>query len=277
MAEDAPTQQWSNPASPPTKAPRSPARRRVEIAGAAAALAAIVGVATVGSSRHPASSPIPATSSSAAPTSAPTPTAALVVHNRLVEPIVVTVEDSGLTVGPQRDVRIPVQSGAPLEAHWAMVRPSHQGRVLGRGIEGAIIADRVDGERRELVDASAGGVVRFTPVVINRTRRGLTVTVVDADDSVGCRCTLAPGDSLRLGYYPLGGRSLVRVTTSDGRSARYPAMLGARDSVSGAMRIPVENADLLAAKPPRKTASPRRSAPAARERPNPLGRILPVH
>jgi serine/threonine protein kinase len=276
-AEDAPTQQWSNPGSPASRTPRSRARRRVAIAGGAAALAAVVGVATVGSSRHPASSPIPATAASAAPASAPASSAALVVHNRLVEPIVVTVEDSGLTVAPERDVRIPVQSGAPLEAHWAMVRPSHQGRVLGRGVEGAIVADRVDGERRELVDASAGGVVRFAPIVINRTHRGVTVTVVDADDSVDCRCTLAPGDSLRLGYYPLGGRSLVRVTTSDGRSARYPAMLAPRDSVSGAMRIPVENADLLAAAPPRRAASPRRSAPAARERPNPLGRILPVH
>ena len=271
-AEDAPTEQWSNPA--PT--PPSPARRRLAIAGAVAALAAVAGIATVGSSRRPAPLAAPGAASGAAPAPAPAP-AALVVHNRLVEPIVVTVEDSGLTVGPQGDVRIPVESGAPLEAHWAMVRPSHQGRVLGRGVEGAIIADRVDGERRELVDASAGGVVRFAPVVINRTRRGLTVTVVDADDSVDCRCTLAPGDSLRLGYYPLGGRSLVRVTASDGRSARYPAMLAPRDSVSGAMRIPVVNADLLAAEPPRKTASPRRSPPAARERPNPLGRILPVH
>jgi serine/threonine protein kinase len=270
--EDAPTEQWPHTASP-APSTRPTARRRLAIAGAAAALvaAAVVGT-TVGSSRGSA----PVARASAVPASATGP-AALVVHNRLVEPIVVTVEDSGLTVGPERDVRIPVQSGAPLEAHWAMVRPSHQGRVLGRGVEGAIIADRVEGERRELVDASAGGVVRFAPVVINRTRRGLTVTVVDADDSVDCRCSLAPGDSLRLGYYPLGGRSLVRVTSSDGRSARYPAMLAPRDSVSGAMRIRVENADLLAAEPVRKTASPRRSPAAAQERPNPLGRILPVH
>jgi serine/threonine protein kinase len=274
--EDAPTEQWPN-AAPPASTPRSSARRRLAIAGAAAALVGAAAVGTmVGTSRRPDSVAGPPAHAAALPAPAPTP-AALVVHNQLVEPIVVTVEDSGLTVAPQRDVRIPVQSGAPLEAHWAMVRPSHQGRVLGRGVEGAIIADRVEGERRELVDASAGGVVRFAPVVINRTRRGLTVTVVDADDSVDCRCSLAPGDSLRLGYYPLGARSLVRVTSSDGRSARYPAMLAARDSVSGAMRIRVENADLLATEPSRKAASPRRSPAAAPEQPNPLGRILPVH
>jgi len=214
------------------------------------------------------------------------PSAALVVHNQLVEPIVVTVEDSGLMVAPERDVRIPVRGGAPLEAHWAMVRPSHGGRVLGRGVEGAIVADRVEGERRERVDASAGGVVRFAPLVINRTQRRLTVTVVDEADSVDCGCSLEPGDSLRLGYYPLGGRSLVRVTDPTGRIARYPAMLAARDSVTGAMRIPVEPADLALMEPKRsapaatepKPGSPsHRPAPKSAEQSNPLGRILPVH
>jgi hypothetical protein len=212
------------------------------------------------------------------------PPAALVVHNRLVEPIVVTVDDSGRMVAPERDVRIPVRSGAPLEAHWAMVRPSHLGRVLGQGVEGAIVADRVEGERRERVDASSGGVVRYAPVVVNRTHRRLTVTVVDDVDSVDCGCSLEPGDSLRLGYYPLGGRSLVRVSDPDGRTARYPAMLGQRDSVTGAMRIPVEATDLAerqlkraappATAPKSRAPSPRR-APA--QQPNPLGRILPVH
>jgi serine/threonine protein kinase len=258
--EEAPTEQWL--ATPPPPPPR-PSRRRWMMVASAAALAAAIG-AVVGSSRR------------AVPVAAPVP-AALVVHNRLVEPIVVTVEDSGLTVRPEGDLRIPVRRGAPVEAHWAMVRPSHEGQVLGRGVEGAIIADRVDGERRERVDASAGGVQRFAPVVINRTHRRLTVTVVDEGDSLECRCSLAPGDSLRLGYYALGGRSLVRVTDSEGRSARYPAMLAPRDSVSGAMRIPVENADLASAQPPRKASSSRRSPPANPDRANPLSRILPVH
>jgi serine/threonine-protein kinase len=276
--EDAPTEQWAG-AVPPA---RPPTRRRLAIAGAAAALVAVVAVATtVGSARRPA--PVARQSFGSSPAAAPgSPAAdpahaALVVHNHLLEPIVVTVEDSGLTVAPGLDGRIPVQQGAPLEAHWAMVRPSHGGRVLGRGVEGAFLADRVEGERRERVDASAGGVVRFAPVVINRTRRSLTVTVVDADDSVDCRCSVPPGDSLRLGYYRLGGRSLVRVTASDGRVARFPAMLAPRDSVSGAVRLPVENVDLMSVEPSRKPASPRRAPPPAREQPNPLGRILPVH
>jgi hypothetical protein len=214
------------------------------------------------------------------------PPAALVVHNHLVEPIVLTVDDSGLMVAPERDVRLQVRSGAPLEAHWAMVRPSHLGRVLGQGVEGTILADRVEGERRERVDASSGGVVRYAPVVINRTHHRLTVTVVDEADSVDCGCSLEPGDSLRLGYYPLGGRSQVRVTDSDGRIARYPAMLGRRDTVSGAMRIPVDPTDLAKLAPKRAESPPPARKPAAPSHPrtpasakpaNPLGRILPVH
>ncbi|HKU59749.1 MAG TPA: serine/threonine-protein kinase [Gemmatimonadales bacterium] len=267
-AEDALTEQLGSAAGPgavPSHGRRT-GRRRIAVA------AALI-VAAVGTTLLTARDADPAA-------------AALVVHNRLVEPIVVTVDDSGLMVAPERDVRIPVRSGAPLEAHWAMVRPTHAGRVLGQGVEGAIVADRVEGERRERVDASSGGVLRYAPVVINRTHRRLRVTVVDDADSVDCGCFLAPGDSLRLGYYPLGGRSLVRVTDSAGRVARYPAMLGPRDSVTGAMRIPVESADLAdlkAARPAPSTPAPKPPVPAPRrkappsEEPDPLGRILPVH
>jgi hypothetical protein len=54
-------------------------------------------------------------------------------------------------------------------------------------------------------------------------------------------------------------------------------MLAPRDSVSGAMRIPVENADLASVRPPRKATSPRRAPSATGDRSNPLGRFLPVH
>jgi hypothetical protein len=264
--DEATTEQLPASAGAGAPAARSPVGRRMAVA------AALVGAA-VGTTLLTARGADP-------------PPAALVVHNQLVEPIVVTVDDSGLMVAPERDVRIPIRGGAPLEAHWAMVRPSRAGRVLGRGVEGAIVADRIDGERRERVDASSGGVVRFAPVVINRTGHRLTVTVVDDADSVDCGCSLAPGDSLRLGYYPLGGRSQVRVTDPAGRIARYPAMLAPRDSVSGAMRIPVEPADLavLSPKPPARSAPapkpkpvPARPAPKAAERSGPLDRILPVH
>ncbi|HEX5004460.1 MAG TPA: hypothetical protein VFV65_04050, partial [Gemmatimonadales bacterium] len=75
-------------------------------------------------------------------------------------------------------------------------------------------------------------------------------------------------------------------TDPTGRIARYPAMLAARDSVTGAMRIPVEPADLAVMEPKRsapaatepKPGSPSpRPAPKSAEQSNPLGRILPVH
>ena len=96
-----------------------------------------------------------------------------------------------------------------LEAHWAMVQPSIGDRVLGGPVEGAIVAERVVGELRRVVDAEAGGEARFTPTVVNRTGRPLRVAVVSGDDSLDCDCRVPNGDSLRLGYYrnpPNGAR-----------------------------------------------------------------------
>ena len=46
---------------------------------------------------------------------------------------------------------------APLEAHWAMVRPAGaDGRMLGSELEGTIVDDDVRGEVREIVAAGSG-------------------------------------------------------------------------------------------------------------------------
>ena len=59
----------------------------------------------------------------------------------------------------------------PLEAHWAMVRPTAgTGRPLGGEVEGSIVADDVRGDVREVVAAGTGGRPRFAPLVVNRTR-----------------------------------------------------------------------------------------------------------
>jgi len=255
-ADDAPTEQLPAPSA--AAGPRRLARRLVAGAAAVAAvLAASVLVMARAASRPP---------------------SALVVRNHLLEPIVLTVEDSGLSIGPGQEARVPLEGGRALEAHWAMVQPSHGGQVLGRGVEGAILGERIEGERRERVDASAGGILRFAPLVLNRTRRPLAAAVIAGTDSVDCGCTIEPGDSLRLGYYPLGPISAVRVTDPAGRRARYNVLLADRDTLTGSVRIPIVPLDLAepaeaapAAKP---TARPRRAAP---DRSNPTGTFLPVH
>ncbi len=81
----------------------------------------------------------------------------LVIENRLTEPIAVTVQDTGLTISPGDSGRLPVAAHEALEANWAMVQPSMNGRLLGGVVEGAIVARRVYGELRRVVDAGGGG------------------------------------------------------------------------------------------------------------------------
>ena len=201
-------------------------------------------------------------------------TAALVVENRLTEPIALTVGDTSLMVPPDDSGRIPLSAHEALEAHWAMVQPSTGDRVLGGIVEGAIVADRVEGELRRVVDAGAGGESRLAPMVVNRSGRPLRVAVVGEDDSLDCECRIADGDSLRLGYYPYTDGTALRVTDAAGSTARITRFAGRRDSASGAVVIRVRAADLH---PPR-AATPRRQPARAQDsgRRNPLEAFLPV-
>ncbi len=200
---------------------------------------------------------------------------ALVVENRLTEPIALTVEDTELMIASGDSARLPLPVHEALEAHWAMVQPSTGDRVLGRAVEGAFVAERVDGELRRVVDAETGGESRIAPTVVNRAGRPLRIAVMAEDDSLDCDCRISDGDSLRLGYYRYTDNTAVRVTDPAGWSARFTDFAAGRDSASGAVVLRVERADLRP--PPRTTL--RRSTPARRqptERRNPLESFLPV-
>jgi hypothetical protein len=101
--------------------------------------------------------------------------------------------------------------------------------------------------------------------------------VIAGGDSVECDCTIEPGDSLRLGYYPLDPTSVVRVADPAGRRARYNVLLADRDTLTGSVRIPVVPLDLAEPaddRPGRKP--PPRPGQSVMERSNPAGRFLPV-
>jgi hypothetical protein len=201
--------------------------------------------------------------------------AALVVENRLTEPIAVSVEDTGLTISPGDTGRLPLTAERPLEADWAMVQPAIGERVLGRPVEGAIVADRVDRELFRVVDANAEGRALFAPAVVNRAGRALRVAVLAGDDSVDCECRIANGDSLGLGYYPDPEQSALRVTDGAGWSARFTGLAARRDSASGAVVVRVERRDL---RPP-PGGTPRRAKPSRTNQSgsrNPLSSFLPV-
>jgi hypothetical protein len=204
------------------------------------------------------------------------PHASLFVHNRLTEPIAVTLGDTALTVPAGDSLRLPLRARAPLEAHWAMVRPAgSDGRMLGSEVEGSFVSDNVRGEVREIVGAGTDGRRRFSPLVVNGTARRLHVAVVSGRDTSDCGCSIAPGDSFRLGYYPLVPGSGVRVRDTARAMGRFDAMLTGVDSVSGAVTFRVSPNSLIA--PPRMPRVPA-TEPRARATapPNPLKAFLPV-
>jgi len=201
------------------------------------------------------------------------PEGSLLVYNRLTEPIALTLDDTGFTVAAGDSLRLPVPARHPLEAHWAMVRPTGgQGRPLGAEVEGTIASDGVRGELREIVAAGAGGRTRFSPLVINRTARRLEVAVVSGRDTLDCGCTVAPGDSIRLGYYPLELTSSIRVRDAAAATGKFNALLTGVDSITGVVVIRVTPSSLVP--PPIRPASAR---PRAAERRDPLRAILPIH
>ncbi len=220
--------------------------RRLTMAGAVLAVAGTSWVA-IGPRRERAgeeTARVPASS----PALAASPGAALVLENRLTQPIAVSMGDTDRTVAPGDSMRLLLEEGRPLDAHWAMVQPSVDGRLLGRGLEGTIASTAVDGEVRQVVDAAIGDTNRFTPTVVNHTRRPLRVAIVGDHDTIDCQCTIPPGDSVRLGYYLFSSRTTVRVRDDRGRTARFDALLDQADEVSGAVSLTVRPEDLRSPK-----------------------------
>jgi hypothetical protein len=204
------------------------------------------------------------------------PQASLFVSNRLTQPIALTLDDTGFTIRAGDSLRLPVRLRQPLEAHWAMVRPAAlDGRMLGSALEGSIVTDDVRGEVRQVVASTADGRPRFSPLVVNGTSRRIRATVVSGRDTTDCGCSIAPGDSLRLGYYPLVPGSAVRIEDARRASGRFDVAGLGPDSVTGGIVIRVTTASLttVPARTPR--VAPRAGAAPA-PNPNPLSTFLPV-
>jgi hypothetical protein len=205
------------------------------------------------------------------------PQPSLLVQNRLAAPIALTLGDTDVTVPPGDSLRLPVRSHAPLEAHWAMVRPAAMdGRMLGLPLEGSIVKDGVRGELREVVAAGADGIPRFSPVVVNATERPLSAIVVAGRDTTPCGCSIAPGHALRLGYYLLAPGSAVEVQDTARARGRFdPVELGV-DSLTASVIIRVSPGSLVPQVPSTRRALPR-TGPARHPAPrNPLEGFLPV-
>jgi hypothetical protein len=117
-------------------------------------------------------------------------------------------------------------------------------------------------------------------LVVNGTRRRVRATVVSGRDSTDCGCSIAPGDSLRLGYYPLLPGSAVQIEDAAHARGRFNAAEMGVDSATGAVAIRVPTGSLAAASRAAPRPAPRRAAPARApapaSSPNPLKGFLPV-
>jgi hypothetical protein len=255
-------------AAPMPEPPRRVKRRGLWLAAGSLAAAAVgvLSLAPKEAARLAVRDPVPASDAGPETTSS-----ALMVENRLLQPIAVTLGDSDFTIPPGDSVRVPLNTGQQVEAHWAMVRPDAQGRMLGQELEGSILVDTARGELRRVVNAGIPGRAWFAPTVVNATPGVLRASVMSGRDSADCHCRVAPGDSLRLGYYPLDSRSAVRVTDKSGRTARFQSLTLLADPVTGGASMRVTSATLSA--PPARPRTTRRGRPEAA---NPLKSFLPV-
>jgi protein kinase-like protein len=203
------------------------------------------------------------------------PQASLVVYNRLTEPIALTLDDTGFTVASGDSLRLPVPARRPVEAHWALVRPtSGDGRALGAEVEGSVVSEAARGELRTIATAGAGGETRFSPLVVNRTAHRIAVSVVSRGDTLECGCTISPGDSMRLGYYSFDLSSSVLVRDSARATGKFNALLTGVDSITGVVVVRVTPGSLV---PPPVRRAPVRPRPVQPERRDPLRGILPIH
>ena len=136
---------------------------------------------------------------------APATRPALVVHNRLTEPIALTLDDTGFTVGAGRQPAAPAPGAASRSrptGRWCGPSPP-DGRMLGAALEGSHRERRGAGRRAARSSAprpTGGGGSR--PWWSTRRARPLSAAVVSGRDTADCGCSIAPGDSLRLGLLP---------------------------------------------------------------------------
>jgi len=245
-------------------------RRRALVA---LGLVAAVGALWASVRPHPSAPPDSAALPPARSDPAARPDPSMLVYNRLTEPIALTLDDTGFTVPAGDSLRLPLPARRPLEAHWAMVRPAAgDGRILGSELEGSIVSDDVRGEVRQVVVAAADGRPRFSPLVVNGTPRRLTVAVVSGRDTTDCGCWIPPGDSLRLGYYPLEPGSGVRVRDPRRAAGQLAVAAAGVDSVTGAVVFRVSSASLTARAASRHSGTRAPTSP----RQNPLRTFLPV-
>jgi hypothetical protein len=223
------------------RAAGSTPRGRLWLAAAAVALVAVAGLAMA----------------------RPVAPATIVVANRLLSPVWLTLGDGRQQlVDPGDSVRLQWPAGRELAGTWSIVRPvAASGKALGEELKGSFKDQDPRGVVRHAIDVSAAGTeAYFAPRVTNAAGVSLRVAVEPRPGQQLCECDV-PSDASPtwLGYYRLLPGTTVRVKDASGREAVFDGLDARLEAGSGLISLRVEKRDL-----PPIVRSPERTAPHTR-------------
>jgi hypothetical protein len=186
----------------------------------------------------------------AAAMSLPGTPATLVVANRLLSPVWVSLADGRQQlVDPGDSLRMEWPAGREMTANWSIVRPvSSNGKALGEELKGSFKDKDPRGVVRHAIDVSSvGDAVYFAPRVTNAAGVLLRVAVEPQPGQHLCDCDVPSGASPTwLGYYKLLPGTAVRVQDAAGRTAVFDGLDARVQPGSGLIALRVEKRDLPA-------------------------------
>jgi hypothetical protein len=173
-------------------------------------------------------------------------TPVLIVGNRMVEPIRVTVGATSFDVpgGGEAEQKLPRKG--PLVAQWFLVRPTGPGGVpMGLEMGGSLKDQAPSGEVRRMVDAGSGAEAVFTPLITNATDGPLSILINPGTvKAMPCNCEVKAGATrARIGYYPLFLNSAVQATNAAGQTATFKNLGEAVDPPTGTVGLRFEAKD----------------------------------
>jgi hypothetical protein len=170
----------------------------------------------------------------------------LVVENRLVEPIRVTVGAVTFEVPAGGRTEQKLKGKGPMVAQWYLVRPNGpEGKPLGVELQGSINEPAPTGKMVRAVDAGDTEQPVFAPLISNATDGPVIITVnAGTVNAQPCNCSVVPGATrARIGYYPLFLNSAVAATAANGTTATFRNLGGEVDRQTGSVGLRFESKD----------------------------------
>ncbi len=174
---------------------------------------------------------------------------ALVVENRLIEPIALVVGNAERRIAPDNTGHVVLARGQPVAVPWFLVRPvGPDGQPMGEDMQLVIEAESPRGKVRRTVDSRSAGTAYFAPLITNHTDQPLRILVnAGLAGAVDCRCAVRPGATrARIGYYRLFANSTVRARDPAGRTATFRDLGPQADPRSGRVGLRFNAGDLRA-------------------------------